>query len=385
MKTECPGPESRRLLQELGERNECNAVVFFADYDRSYGNFIVDADGNRLLDVFAQIASLPLGYNHPAILQAIASPKSVSVFANRPALGVLPPKEWSEQLKELCKRFAPVSMPPGTGCDITTMSCGSTANENAYKAVFIASCMLNRAPGCPPLSILSFNGAFHGRTLGTLSATRSKTIHKLDIPHFDWPNLLVMSKNGLLSNTIAGITVEPIQAEGGDNHASDDFFRKLRQLALDYELRPTQGYRIFNTWMGDPAKMLLLEVILDEYREHDLIRKVADNGENLLNGIEAIAIKYPGLIGRVRGRGTFIAWSLNNTETRDSMVYALRQKGVLTGGCGAYSIRLRPTMVFGMEHVQELLRIMEEVMKEMSIVGQDSGWNMSDPRNHILF
>ena len=84
------------------------------------------------------------------------------------------------------------------------MACGSTANENAFKAVFIKymedqrggqpptqeelnSSMLNAAPGCPDLSILSFTGAFHGRTFGCLATTRSKPIHKLDIPTFDWP------------------------------------------------------------------------------------------------------------------------------------------------------------------------------------------------------
>ena len=87
------------------------------------------------------------------------------------------------------------------------MMCGSCANENAYKAVFIAaqerkraragrtahtpeelsSCMVNAQPGSPPLKMLSFHGAFHGRLLGCLSTTHSKAVHKLDIPSFDWP------------------------------------------------------------------------------------------------------------------------------------------------------------------------------------------------------
>lgn len=40
------------------------------------------------------------------------------------------------------------------------------------------SCMENKAPGAPDLAILSFKGGFHGRMLGSLSATRSKAIHK---------------------------------------------------------------------------------------------------------------------------------------------------------------------------------------------------------------
>lgn len=87
---------------------------------------------------------------------------------------------------------------------VQTMLCGSSANENALKAAFIAyrrhqrggaaptsdelsSCMDNRAPGSPALSVLSFRGSFHGRSFGILSCTRSKPMHKVDFPAFDWP------------------------------------------------------------------------------------------------------------------------------------------------------------------------------------------------------
>merc|ERR1712039_327942 len=91
-----------------------------------------------------------------------------------------------------------------------TMLCGSSANENVFKAVFfwkrakeraaeglaatdfteeeLSSCMDNQAPGCANnLSIMSFSGGFHGRTLGALTCTHSKTVHKIDVPAFDWP------------------------------------------------------------------------------------------------------------------------------------------------------------------------------------------------------
>jgi 4-aminobutyrate aminotransferase / (S)-3-amino-2-methylpropionate transaminase len=88
---------------------------------------------------------------------------------------------------------------------LTTMMCGSCSNENAYKNMFMKyqrdkrggtsdftdlekeSCMINMPPGAPKLSILSFKGSFHGRTLGVLSTTHSKYVHKLDVPAFDWP------------------------------------------------------------------------------------------------------------------------------------------------------------------------------------------------------
>jgi len=48
--------------------------------------------------------------------------------------------------------------------------------------------MTNSAPGSPNIGVLSFNGSFHGRMLGALSCTRTKAIHKLDMPAFDWPS-----------------------------------------------------------------------------------------------------------------------------------------------------------------------------------------------------
>lgn len=117
---------------------------------------------------------------------------------NRPALGVFPGADWNSMLKNVLLGVAPKGLD-----QITTMACGSCSNENAYKAIFmlyrqkqrggdftpeeISSCMINQAPGSPDLSILSFHGAFHGRTMGVLSTTHSKAIHKLDVPAFDWP------------------------------------------------------------------------------------------------------------------------------------------------------------------------------------------------------
>jgi 4-aminobutyrate aminotransferase/(S)-3-amino-2-methylpropionate transaminase len=49
-------------------------VMFFADYEKSTGNYIVDADGNSLLDIYMQVASLPIGYNHPAFKRVLQDP-----------------------------------------------------------------------------------------------------------------------------------------------------------------------------------------------------------------------------------------------------------------------------------------------------------------------
>lgn len=120
----------------------------------------------------------------------------------------------------------------------------------------LTSCMRNAAPGTTPYKVLSFQGAFHGRLLGSLSTTHSKAIHKLDVPAFDWPIApFPQLKYPLSEHTadnaaeearclaavaaifdadkskdITTVVVEPIQSEGGDHAASPAFFRGLQAL-----------------------------------------------------------------------------------------------------------------------------------------------------------
>lgn len=66
-----PGPESLKLFSEIDKIQQADSINFFADYEKSIGNYIVDADGNYILDVYMQISSIPIGYNHPNVLDAL--------------------------------------------------------------------------------------------------------------------------------------------------------------------------------------------------------------------------------------------------------------------------------------------------------------------------
>ncbi len=224
---------------------------------------------------FAQIASIPVGYNNPRLVKAAQSPEMIRALVNRPALGSFPPTDWLETLRQGILKAAP----PGFDQVFTSMN-GSDANESAYKAACmwkaqmdrggpgvdftpeeIESAMLNKAPGSPNYSILSFKGGFHGRLFGSLATTRSKPIHKLDIPAFDWPcapfpklrypledniranaeeeaRCLEETERLITSfhNPVAAVVVEPIQSEGGDNHASPAFFQCLREMTLRHNV-----------------------------------------------------------------------------------------------------------------------------------------------------
>ncbi|KAI9810564.1 MAG: 4-aminobutyrate transaminase [Phylliscum demangeonii] len=219
------------------------------------------------------IASIPLGYNNAALLAAASSREMAGAIANRPALGNFPPHDWASILQTGVLAAAP----PGLNQVFTALA-GSDANESAYKAAFMwrrqrergsrhaafsadeqRSAMDNAAPGSPPLSILSFRSAFHGRLFASLSTTRSKPIHKLDIPAFPWPQAPfprlqyplsahaaanAAEEQRCLDETarllrewpqpVAAVVVEPIQSEGGDHHASPAFFRALRLLTQQH-------------------------------------------------------------------------------------------------------------------------------------------------------
>jgi 4-aminobutyrate aminotransferase/(S)-3-amino-2-methylpropionate transaminase len=376
-----------------------------------------------------------------------------SALINRPALGNFPQNDWADILETGVLSVAP------KGLNQVFMSqAGSDANELAYKAAFMwrrqqerggaeaeftaeemSSSMNNAAPGAPSMSIMSFKTGFHGRLFGSLSTTRSKPIHKLDMPAFDWPAAsFPMLKYPLddpsnaeynakeeercldeaekimtgYHNKVAAVIIEPIQSEGGDNHASPSFFRGLRALTRkhnvlmivdevqtgvgatgkfwahdhwnledppdmvtfskkaqtagyyfgDNALRPNKPYRQFNTWMGDPARAILFRAIIKEIKRLDLVNNTANVGEYLYSGFEQLAKQYPKDIQNLRGKGqgTFIAF---DSPRRDEVLKRAKGVGINIGGSGEKAVRLRPMLVFQKHHADILFNGLERIFK----------------------
>lgn len=451
IRTAIPGPESKKAIGHLNTIFDIRSLNMLANYQNSFGNYIADPDGNVLLDVYAQIASIPIGYSNPALLAAAQSPEMASAIINRPALGNFPQHDWAEILETGILKAAPKGLN-----QVFTAMAGSDANETAYKAAFmwkrrqerggpdvdftpeeISTTMHNQSPGSPHMSILSFNTGFHGRLFGSLSTTRSKPIHKLDIPAFDWPQApFPHLKYPLPANTaenaqeearclaetehliknfrnpVAAVVIEPIQSEGGDNHASPAFFRGLREITKrngvllivdevqtgvgatgkfwahehwelpgppdmvtfskkaqtagyyfgNVELRPNKPYRQFNTWMGDPARAILFRAIINEIDRLGLVENTARTGEYVYEGLERLAEQYPDQIQNLRGKGqgTFLAW---DSPRRDEFLKKAKGGGILIGGSGERAVRLRPMLIFQRHHADILLDVIEKVIR----------------------
>uniref|UniRef100_A0A7S2R9Q8 4-aminobutyrate aminotransferase n=1 Tax=Mucochytrium quahogii TaxID=96639 RepID=A0A7S2R9Q8_9STRA len=342
---------------------------------------------------------------------------------------------------------------------LTTMMCGSCSVENAIKTACIvhqnrqrgdgveysedelSSCMENRAPGSPNLSILSFGGGFHGRTLGALSCTRSKATHKMDIPALDFPSTDFPQLKypleeheaenraeeerclKLLDETIskwadkspvAAAIVEPIQAEGGDNHATAFFFQGVREITLKHgvllivdevqtggggcgtfwqheswdldtppdlvtfskkmitggffsrdSIRAENPYQIFNTWMGDPSKIVQVEAVHKFMRENNILERVQAVGAYIGEGHETLQSLFPDRLNKARGVGTFRAIDLPEPELLAKTVEGMRSRGVMVGGCGTSTLRLRPSLTLGPEHADVYLDTLETTIRSL--------------------
>lgn len=231
------------------------------DMEKSKGAYIYDSKYNRnLLDFFTCFASVPLGYNHPKMvndeafkhhlmLAAIANPSNSDVY--------------TQQYAEFVKTFSKVGIPSYLP-HAFFIAGGSLAVENAIKVAMDWKVQKNFAKGYQEekgFKVLHFEKAFHGRSGYTLSLTNTLPDKTKWFAKFDWPRVSVPQVNYPLTgenlqtaadteaisiaqikqafadhkDEICAIIVEPIQSEGGDNHLREEFLIQLRQLADENE------------------------------------------------------------------------------------------------------------------------------------------------------
>jgi L-lysine 6-transaminase len=318
--------------------------------------------------------------------------------------------------------------------------------ENALKVAFDWKVRRNKAKGIPGVKgsqVIHFQEAFHGRSGYTLSLTNTDPRKTDFFPMFPWPRVtnpklrfpvtreveedvraaeesaLHQVRNAFdeHGDDIASIIVEPIQAEGGDNHFRAEFLQALQRMARENEClfildevqtgiamtgkmwayehfglapdvvafgkkvqvggcmagprvdeEPQNVFkvpsRINSTWGGGLTDMVrsgrYLEVI-DEDRLVDNARVV---GERLLRGLEGVQAELGGVMSNARGRGLMIAFDLPTPEARDKAHKRLIGDGLLLLTCGTRSIRFRPPLNLTAAEADSALEIVRKSLRQ---------------------
>ena len=267
-----------QVREILGKHILADGFEPIIDLEKSHGSWIVDArNGKEYLDLFSMFASVPVGYNHPKIIE---SKDRITIAAlNKPTNSDL----YTTQLAEFVETFFEVAVPDGFEYGFFIEG-GALGVENALKAAFDWKIKKNFMKDGRNSEIghkvIHFEQSFHGRTGYTLSLTNTADPRKTAyFPKFDWPRILnpkisfPLNKDNIekvkslerkaldqidraineYGDDIASLIIEPIQGEGGDNHFRKEFLQALRTICDENEIMLI--FDEVQTGMGISGKM----------------------------------------------------------------------------------------------------------------------------------
>ena len=407
LKTPVPGRKSAKVLEGLKKKNGGwgipHPLVFSG---KGKGVYCEDIDGNRFLDFASQIASNPLGYNHPELLGVVKEyGKRHPVKYGGQDFSV---KEHLEMIENL------LSVSPKGMNAAFLVNSGAEAVENAIKLA-----MRNRKKAKFSVSV---QGAFHGRTLGALSLHHSNPIHRKgyilepnkQIPFDDSAGEeleKIIKKNK--AESIAFFVLEHFQGEGGYRIPSDKMVRGLRGVCKKYGIPyiadevqagigrtgkwwsfehygikpdvfssakalqvgavvanrktfPNEPGAISSTWGGGHVLDLALGVkTIEIIKKQKLLQRNRKMGDYIVKRLREIG-ELSESMQNSRGRGLMIAFDLENGRLRDDVVIECVKNGLLVLGCGSKSIRIIPPYTIEKNEIDEGLRVIENAVRKCS-------------------
>jgi acetylornithine/N-succinyldiaminopimelate aminotransferase len=186
--------------------------------ERGEDVWVYATDGGRYLDLYGGHAVVSTGHSHPRVVRAIADQASQLIFYSNLV--------YNDARARAGRKL--VEIAPEPLAKAFFVNSGTEANENAMK---IARMLTGR------LKIISFEGGFHGRTPGSLSATGlpkyRENVSPLLEGHVYAEFGSIDSVNGLLDKETAAVILEPIQSMGGVRMAEPDFYQALRARCDD--------------------------------------------------------------------------------------------------------------------------------------------------------
>jgi len=370
---------------------------------RGEGVYLYGEDGEQYLDFASGIAVNALGHGHPKLVKAIAD-QAATLMHTSNLYG-------SPQGEHLAQRLV-----DHTFADtVFFTNSGAEAVECAIKTAR----RYHYANGNPQRhDLITFDTAFHGRTLGAISATNQAKMRdgfEPLLPGFKYATFNDLAGAlALIDDHTAGFLVEPIQGEGGIRPASEEFLRGLRAacdehgllLVLDevqagygrtgkffahelYGITPdimavakgigggfplgaclataeaakgmvfgTHG----STYGGNPLAMAAGEAVLDVILEDGFLDQVARMGERLRASLEQLIPNHDHLFDHVRGHGLMLGIKLKS-DSRRFVAHCRDQHGLLLVAAGENVVRVLPPLVIDESHIAECVEKLSEAAR----------------------
>ena len=400
-----PGPNATEWVDFHQQSSAPSTYVYDFVWDiteDSAGPFCKDPDGNVLHEFTSHVAAAPLGYHSPEIMERLEAfdlvdPMKIAGQDFYVSTGGTPddadlpgPAHLMDKLTEITSQY---------GMDTVFLSnSGAEAVENALKISYDTT--------ADPKYGVTFDGAFHGRTLGALSLNRSKAVHRRKFPEIAGIMDIPYSLEGLTRlrekldsahghvppEQVAFLIVEPVQGEGGYKVPSQEFMSELGALAAEHDIPviadeiqsgvgrtgkmwgvdhydiepdiitsakalrvgatisrsdvfPAETGRLSSTWgAGDILSSILGTLTIQAIQEQGLVENAAEKGDRLLAQLVDLAADNEEAVVDARGLGLMTAVEFDTKERREAVVDAALERGLLTLGCGKKSLRLLPPL-----------------------------------------
>ena len=362
---------------------------------RGEGAYLIGERGERYLDFASGIAVNLLGHGHPHLTKAIQDQAATLMHVSN-LYGSPQGEAFAARLVE--NTFADT---------VFFTNSGAEAVECAIKT---ARAYHSSAGNPEKHTLITFHNAFHGRTLGTISATNQEKLRKgFDplLPGFAYaPFDDINAALDLVDDNTAGFLVEPIQGEGGIRPASQPFLQALRDICDKRDLmlifdevqcgvartgtlyayeqygiapdimasakgigggfpmgaclateKAARGMVIGthgSTYGGNPLAMAAGQAVFDVILEEGFLDQVKATGERLRGALEQLIPNHDHLFDSVRGMGLMLGVKLKS-DSRAFVAHLRDNHGLLTVAAGDNVVRILPPLNIGQGHIDECI------------------------------
>lgn len=369
-------------------------------FARGEGVWLVATDGRRYLDFGSGIAVNGLGHAHPHLVARLQDQAEKLWHVSN--LYRIP------ELERLCDRLVAASFAE------TAFVCNSGAE--AMEACIKVARRFQWANGQPERTrIVTFEGAFHGRTMATISAAGSTKLTEGFAPLLDGfdhvPFGDLAAVEAAVTERTAAIMLEPIQGEGGIRPMPPGFLAALRELCDQNGLLLVYdevqcgigrtghlfGYQSLDapapdvmglakglgggfpigaclmtgraasgmvagthgsTFGGNPLATSVADAVLDVILADGFLAEVAAKGDHLGAGLERLAAKWPGVVEAQRGKGLIRGLKLQPVNTEFAAV--ARELGLLLVPAADNVVRILPPMTITREELDTGVDLLDQ-------------------------